>query len=146
MKNKNKITIVVVVSILSALPAFSGSWLNECVSSMKDKWNRDTAFNNGNSNDPVCPVPNDFYNADYSGVTPTQCTGVRTRGGYCRTETWGWNCEKGKLNGMGTQVDIRSACREATRADGTPIKYYFPCQVIEEVGAYRQIRVECNPK
>jgi len=146
MKNKNKIAVITILSILSALPAFSGSWLNECVSSTRVVWSRDTAFNNGNLNDPVCPIPNDFYSPDYNRAIPTQCTGVRNRGGYCRTETWGWNCEKGKFNGMGTQVDIRSECREATRADGTPYKFYFPCQVIEEVGAYRQIRVECNPK
>lgn len=146
MKNNNKVALMAVVSVLSASPAFSGSWLNECVSYVRDKWSLDTNFNNGKTSDPVCPIPNDFYDPGYNRGTPTQCTGVRIRGGACRTETWGWNCEQGKLNGMGTSVDIRASCTQATRADGSRILFYFPCKVIEEVGAYRQIRVECSPK
>lgn len=100
MKNNNKVALMAVVSVLSASPAFSGSWLNECVSYVRDKWSLDTNFNNGKTSDPVCPIPNDFYDPGYNRGTPTQCTGVRIRGGACRTETWGWNCEQGKLNGM----------------------------------------------
>jgi|NOAtaT_6_FD_contig_51_1304368_length_1051_multi_5_in_0_out_0_1 hypothetical protein len=139
MKTNKKIAFIAIVSILSASPVFSGSWLNECVTYVRDRWSADTNFNRGNPADPVCPIPSDFYTPEYNRGTPTQCTGIRIRGGSCRTETWGWRCETGAQNGYGTVVDIKASCREVS-------KFYFPCTEIKEVGGYRQIRVECMPK
>jgi hypothetical protein len=139
MKTNKKLAFIAIVSILSASPVFSGSWLNECVSWVNDKWSLDTGFNKGNRNDPVCPITGNYYDPEYDRPIQTECTGVRNRGGRCKKETWGWNCEVGGWNGYGTQVDIKAACREVS-------KFYFPCMEIKEVGSFRQIRVECTPK